>query len=368
LETIDELTAFLATATVDGILGRLLHRGAAWSLMREEGVLPPNAPPLGATIETDLAEHGFALLRGAMALRAQAGASDLTSKAFERAANAFEARGGHRAALLRIRARQELPVVEQRFLFQLPGRVAALLDILDRTPAADRPNVLAAAQIPQVHLRLLDTPVPNLGDRGEPDAEAMRHRIEAALSAPRPVIVADRYRPADQKAGWAGGRVEDGAWIEAALADGQWLLVVSNLDPPPSADPVAAEFSTASFAAWVILSLALAALLSVVAARRLVKPLSELSAAVQSQRLMVWSAGASSIFANGCGTNFRSLSPSRPSAACCVRWAIASCQHVRAITLKLPAPLRYLKKVPLAVGKHRPQAARRYRRHRGLVR
>jgi hypothetical protein len=50
-----------------------------------------NAPPLGATIETDLAEHGFALLRGAMALRAQAGASDLTSKAFERAANAFEA-------------------------------------------------------------------------------------------------------------------------------------------------------------------------------------------------------------------------------------------------------------------------------------
>ena len=91
METIDELTAFLATATVDGILGRLLYRGAAWSLMREEGVLPPNAPPLGATIETDLAEHGFALLRGAMALRAQAGASDLTSKAFERAANAFEA-------------------------------------------------------------------------------------------------------------------------------------------------------------------------------------------------------------------------------------------------------------------------------------
>ncbi|WP_315836189.1 DEAD/DEAH box helicase [Bradyrhizobium prioriisuperbiae] len=91
METINELTAFLATATVDGILGRLLYRGAAWSLMRKEGVLPPNAPPLGATIETDLAEHGFALLRGAMALRTQAGASELTGKAFERAANAFEA-------------------------------------------------------------------------------------------------------------------------------------------------------------------------------------------------------------------------------------------------------------------------------------
>ena len=91
METIDELTAFLTTATADGILGRLLYRGAAWSLMREDGVLPQNAPPLGSTIETDLAEHGFALLRAAMALRAKAGASDLTSKAFERAANAFEA-------------------------------------------------------------------------------------------------------------------------------------------------------------------------------------------------------------------------------------------------------------------------------------
>jgi hypothetical protein len=100
LETTDELTAFLATATADGILGRLLNRGAAWSLMREAGVLPQNAPPLGATIETDLAEHGFALLRGAMALRARTGATDLTNKAFERAANAFEAlaRNGDPAA------------------------------------------------------------------------------------------------------------------------------------------------------------------------------------------------------------------------------------------------------------------------------
>lgn len=89
METIDELTTFLTTATVDGVLGRLLYRGVAWSLMREEGLLPTNAPQLGATIETDLAEHGFALLRGTMALRSQAGASDLTNKAFERAAIAF---------------------------------------------------------------------------------------------------------------------------------------------------------------------------------------------------------------------------------------------------------------------------------------
>lgn len=91
METADELISFLKIATADGILGRLLYRGAAWSLMRKEGVLQPNTPPIGTTIETDLAEHGFALLRGAMVLRARAGASDLTSKAFERAANTFEA-------------------------------------------------------------------------------------------------------------------------------------------------------------------------------------------------------------------------------------------------------------------------------------
>jgi hypothetical protein len=91
LETIEELRTFLTGATQDGVLRRLLYRGAAWSLMRTDGVLPNNAPALGVTIETDLAEHGFALLRAAMALRGLEGATPLTSKAFERAANAFEA-------------------------------------------------------------------------------------------------------------------------------------------------------------------------------------------------------------------------------------------------------------------------------------
>lgn len=91
METIDELQGFLAEATQDGVHGRLLTRGAAWSLMRSEGVLPEDAPPLGATIATDLADHGFSLLRAAMALRAQAGSSDLTNRAFERAGMAFEA-------------------------------------------------------------------------------------------------------------------------------------------------------------------------------------------------------------------------------------------------------------------------------------
>lgn len=91
METSEELLVYLRRATQDGVQGRLLYRGAAWSLMRSNGVLPDNAPPLGASIETDLAEHGFSLLRAAMALRSKVGSSELTNKAFERAGNAFEA-------------------------------------------------------------------------------------------------------------------------------------------------------------------------------------------------------------------------------------------------------------------------------------
>jgi hypothetical protein len=91
LETSEELRAFLSVATADAVWGRLLYRGAAWSLMRSDGVLPENAPPLGTTIDTDLAEHGFALLRAALALREKDGSSELASRGFERAANAFEA-------------------------------------------------------------------------------------------------------------------------------------------------------------------------------------------------------------------------------------------------------------------------------------
>lgn len=90
METIEELRAFVAAATKEEVWGRLLYRGAAWSLMRTDGELPQDAPPLGDTIETDLAEHGFAVLRAALALRESDGPSNLTGKAFERAGNAFE--------------------------------------------------------------------------------------------------------------------------------------------------------------------------------------------------------------------------------------------------------------------------------------
>ncbi len=91
METVDELQAFLADMLQPDVWGQLIARGAAWSLMREEGVLPQGAPAFGATIETDLVEHGFSVLRGALALRETGEASELARSAFERAANTFEA-------------------------------------------------------------------------------------------------------------------------------------------------------------------------------------------------------------------------------------------------------------------------------------
>ena len=89
METPDELTGFLAGVTQDGVWNRLLYRGEAWALMREDGVLPDDAPRLGATIETDLSEHGFSVLRAALALREKAVPSELSNRGFERAANAL---------------------------------------------------------------------------------------------------------------------------------------------------------------------------------------------------------------------------------------------------------------------------------------
>jgi signal transduction histidine kinase len=169
----------------------------------------------------------------------------------------------------------------ERLSQQLPSRIAVLLDVLDATPDTDRPAVIAAAQRPQIHVRILDAPLPNLTNRPEPNAALLRRRIEAVLTVPRLVIVADRYRPVDKQAGPIAGRIENGVLIEAALSDGHWLLFGSNLDPLPPIDPVATQFSKVSFAAWLAVSILLGVLLSMLSARRLVKPLAELAMAVE---------------------------------------------------------------------------------------
>jgi signal transduction histidine kinase len=178
-------------------------------------------------------------------------------------------------------ARQDTQMINTLIFAQLPGRVSALVEVTDRVPDAERPVVIAAAQRPQVNMRLLAGPAPNLVDSHEPDANMVRARVQALLTPARPVVVADRYRPVGPRDNVGDHRVENGMWIEAALSDGHWLVFNSNMDPPPAIDPVATKFSRASFASWLVLSVLLAILLSMLAARRLINPLSELAKAVE---------------------------------------------------------------------------------------
>lgn len=93
MENVEDLTAFLQLVCQEGLRGRLLYRGAAWSLIRKNGKLPPDSPTFGAAIESDLAEYGFSLLRAALSLREKSDAGDsaaIYKRAFELAGNAFE--------------------------------------------------------------------------------------------------------------------------------------------------------------------------------------------------------------------------------------------------------------------------------------
>ena len=69
METLDELTAFVTDAARDGVRGRLQARGEARAIIRQNGILPDDAPAFGDTIDTDLAEYGLSLLRASLALR-----------------------------------------------------------------------------------------------------------------------------------------------------------------------------------------------------------------------------------------------------------------------------------------------------------
>lgn len=91
METIEELNAFLAETTADGYRGRLQARGQARALIRQEGILPPEAPALGEGIDQDLADYGLSVLRAAMAARELGGDATVWRLGFVRAGGAFEA-------------------------------------------------------------------------------------------------------------------------------------------------------------------------------------------------------------------------------------------------------------------------------------
>lgn len=91
METIEELNEFLRAATQSNIRGRLLDRGEARAIIRRAGQLPEDAPPLGETLDTDLSEVGFSLMRASLALREQGGDPDVWRNGCVKAGNAFEA-------------------------------------------------------------------------------------------------------------------------------------------------------------------------------------------------------------------------------------------------------------------------------------
>jgi len=103
LETIENLEEFLGQATQPGVRDRLLDRGTAWAIMRQAGHLPEDAPAFGPTIDTDLADYGFSLLGAGLRLKEAGGSVEISQRAFEKAANAFESlvRNGSPEALER---------------------------------------------------------------------------------------------------------------------------------------------------------------------------------------------------------------------------------------------------------------------------
>ena len=103
METIEDLEQFLDQATQSGVRDRLLDRGIAWAIMRQAGNLPEDAPAFGPAIDTDLADYGFSLLRAGLRLKEASGSVEISQRAFEKAANAFESlvRNGSPEALER---------------------------------------------------------------------------------------------------------------------------------------------------------------------------------------------------------------------------------------------------------------------------
>jgi signal transduction histidine kinase len=169
-----------------------------------------------------------------------------------------------------------------RFFFALlPGKVAALVEVLDTRPNAERPAIIAAAQHRRAHYELLDGPLPNMVNAGEPNAEALRRRIEVLLATPHSVVAASQPQQENQRTEGVGGRGQDGMLVEVALSDGHWLLCTMSAYVPPFVNPAAADFSRASLEAWLALSALLVIVLSLLAARRLAIPLSALATAVE---------------------------------------------------------------------------------------
>ncbi|MFB9151673.1 DEAD/DEAH box helicase [Roseovarius ramblicola] len=92
METTEELQEFIGAIGQPNIRGRLLARGEARAIIRRNGQLPEGAPAFAASLETDLSEYGFSLLRASLALRERReGDATVWREGFLTAGNVFEA-------------------------------------------------------------------------------------------------------------------------------------------------------------------------------------------------------------------------------------------------------------------------------------
>ena len=161
----------------------------------------------------------------------------------------------------------------------LPARVVSLVDTLDTLPNSQQEAMITAAQRPEIRVSLLDTPLPDLINSANRTARVVRRRIRRLFGIHHQIVTAPRTDPQNDPVDGVhpGPR---GLLVETPLTDGHWLLFTTNV-PTPFTDPGAEKYSRAAFVGRASLAVALVLLLSLLTARRLANPLSQLSLAVE---------------------------------------------------------------------------------------
>jgi signal transduction histidine kinase len=178
---------------------------------------------------------------------------------------------------------QQMEIRDQEdawLIAQVPGRLAEFVDLLNAIPNVSRPAAMAAMRGPVMRPRIADAPLQGLVNRTDPPAERLRQRIAEVLTNSQLVLIVNQVPLPGQQSGTADPSIQRGIVIEARLTDGHWFLLGLNLNALAATIHVKPGLSWVSVIAWLALSLPLAAVLSIVTARRLVTPLSELAIAV----------------------------------------------------------------------------------------
>jgi signal transduction histidine kinase len=150
----------------------------------------------------------------------------------------------------------------------LPERVAAITDVIDAVPPAERPQILAHLQGP-VQVRMTDRPPPAASLEGYADLEPLRHRLRAVLEGRRyEVLVTRRVTPG------ASGAERRQTSVGVRLADGNWLV----FEAP---NRFFVRFSLTQLALRLGLLTLVIGLLSAFAARRLTRPIADFGLAAE---------------------------------------------------------------------------------------